>query len=661
MSPSSTPFPTSIPIPSSSTPQSITMKQQFLLSLFLFSSLFPLIKTQQQYSGSSVMDCNNSDQTSPSPSFLYTYNGQNSSCQAFLIFKSEPPYDSVPSISALTSSNPLDLAQINNVTRLTVFPTGKEVIVPVNCSCSGQYYQANTTFFILTNDTYFSIANNTFQGLSTCDSLMRANQQYSENRLYEGLGLHVPLRCACPTRKQAANGVKYLLTYSLDWDDNIPDIADRFDSSEQSVLDANGFLEQGPTLYPFTTILIPLSTEPSSLNTIIHQYKPIVSLTPLPLTNTTTTIKIKGSKGMVYAGVGIAAGSLLLLSIAIAFAMFLQKHTTGRVSQINCEEKGKLGLPKDLLVEIASIEHDLRVFEFEELKKGTDNFSSNSQIKGSVYRGTFSGEVLAVKKMGTDVSVEVNMLNKINHFNLITLHGICQRHGCFYLVFEYMANGSLKEWLHKKSSNERRSWSRRIQIALDVANGLNYLHSFTKPAYVHKDVKSSNVLLNRHLRAKIANFSLARTALKGTNSECNIVTTLVSGTRGYLAPEYIETGQVSPKIDVYAFGVVMLELITGKDAVIQKEGHDVILSTAVASIMEGENAETRLGLFIDPSLAENGGMVYALQVVKLSLMCLTQDPSNRLSMAEVVSALMKIQVDLKNSESAYAECPSESD
>ncbi|GFZ10284.1 hypothetical protein Acr_21g0008830 [Actinidia rufa] len=549
--------------------------KQAILCLFTLVSLVSCISTQQEYSGNSVLDCNNSDESKPSPAFLYTCNGLNTTFIAFLMIKSEPPYNSVPTISALASSDSSELARANNFTNLTMFPTGKR-------------------------------ANNTFQGLSTCNSLKCASQ-YSEYELDTGLELQIPLRCACPTRKQISEGTEYLLTYSLFLDDNVPDIAERFNVSAKSLLEANGFSEEDPTLFPFTTILIPLPTEPSSSNTVIHRQKPVISPPH-------TTATKQGSRRKVYLGIGIAAGSLLILSIPISMTLFLFRKKIKSGVPRNSGEKGKQKLPKDLLVEIASIDQVLRVFEFEELKN-----------------------VLAVKKMGTDVSKEVSILNKIKHFNPIKLRGFCQRHGCFYLVFEYTENGSLREWIRKKSPNETKSWSRRIQIALDVANGLHYLHSYTNPVYVHKDVKSSNVLLDRNLRGKIANFSLARTVAKGTNSS---VTAFVAGTRDYVAPEYVEKGLVTPKVD---------------------EGREVLLSAAVGSIVEGEYAETKLGMFVDPDLVDNGATAYALRVARLSLMCLLRDPKGRPSMAEVVSALLRIQVDMQNSESSSGEFPLERD
>ena len=619
---------------------------QTLLSLFILISLASCINAQQEYSGNSVLNCDNSDDSGPSSAFLYTCNGLYSSCQAFLIFKSEPPYNSVPTISMLMSSNPGELARINSVKTLTVFPTGKEVIVPVNCSCLGQYYQANTTFHIQDNQqTYFIIGNNTYQGLSTCDSLMRANR-YSEFSLSPGLELHVPLRCACPTEHQAENGTKYLLTYSVSWEDNFPTIGERFNVSAKSIADANGLIsEENPTIFPFTTILIPLKTEPLSSQTKTHATQPVLDPPP-PTSDSGSSI----SKRRIYLGAGIAAGCFLLgPSVIFSIVFLFYKKRSKKVPPVH--GKTKSVLPEDLLVEIASVDPVPKVFEFKKLKKATGNFSSKSRIKGCVFRAELGREIVAVKKMKVDVSEEVNILNKLNHFNLIKLHGVCKNGSCFYLVFEYMENGSLREWLHKESSNHSQSWSKRIQIALDVANGLHYIHNFTKPAYVHKHIKSSNILLTKNLRAKIANFSLARTAVKGAKTHA--LNMLVVGTRGYMAPEYIEAGSITPKVDVYAFGVVMLELITGKDAVIIQDEEEVLLSEAMISIMERGNAEIELGHFLDPCLLGNNGIESATRIAKLSIACLTKDQARRPSMGEVVSTLLKIQVDLQKSEMQF--------
>lgn len=171
-----------------------------------------------------------------------------------------------------------------------------------------------------------------------------------------------------------------------------------------------------------------------------------------------------------------------------------------------------------------------------------------------------------------------------------------EKHGSYYLVFEYMENGSLREWLNGNKSKDRGSWNKRIQIALDVANELHYLHHFTEHPYIHMDIKSSYILLNSDLRAKIANFGLARAAMRETSN--GELARDVVVTRGYMAPEYGKAGPVTPKVDVYAYGVLMLELITGKDAKFIQDGMEEQLSAAIVSTMEAKNPEAELSLLL---------------------------------------------------------------
>ncbi|KAJ1419736.1 Serine-threonine/tyrosine-protein kinase, catalytic domain [Sesbania bispinosa] len=575
----------------------------------------------------------------PSAAFLYTCNGLNKSCMAFLIFKSQPLYNTIPTISNLTSSNPEELARINGATLLTVFPTGKEVIVPVNCSClTRDYYQADTKYILGPNPTYFTVANDTFQGLATCDSLKHANP-YGELDLHPGMELHVPLRCACPTWNQTTKGTKYLLTYSVNWGDNIQNIATRFNVAAGNLLDANGFSTQRETLFPFTTILIPLPSEPVSSTTIVANDPPAMSPTPV------CSYKKCRSKRKLHIAVVTTGVSMLVLCVILsAVFLILLRKRSARFFKRGTEGKKKKGVSaEDIREEIAIIEHLSKVYRFEEIKEATENFSSKNRIKGSVFRGVFGNgkDILAVKRMRGDASKEVNLLKKINHFNLIKLQGYCENYGCHYLVYEYMENGSLREWLSKNRSMEHQSWEKRIQIALDIANGLQYLHNFTEPCYVHKGINSGTILLNKDLRAKLANFALAEESERIITSGCP--TSHVVGSRVYLAPEYLEAGIVTTKMDVYAFGLVLLELITGKDSFTLQDGREVMLHAIIANLIGKENEEEKVSLFIDPSLMGNCGKVCALQLVKLSLACLIQEPERRPNMAEVVSSLLKIQ------------------
>ncbi|KAG6773966.1 hypothetical protein POTOM_021312 [Populus tomentosa] len=509
---------------------------QLLLSLLFLFYLSPNLHAQQNYSGNAVMDCDNSDATGPSPAFLYTCNGKNRSCQAFLIYKSQPPYNTISSFSNLLSADPLELARINNFSSSAVFPTDKEVIVPILCSCSGKYYQANTSYTIPSNyDTYFTIANYTYGGLATCSSLIH-EINYSEFGLDIGKKLQVPLRCACPASNQTKNGTKYLLSYLVSWGDEVRNVSRRFNACTNSVTYANGFTEDNPTVFPFTTFLIQLSNEPSSSQTIIHY--------PLPPNSSPTN----------------------------------PLHRIERPTRKDGKEKKILSMSEEFRHHVAEIDQGLKIYKFEELRVATKDFSTEN----------------------------------------------------------------------RKDCLEVQSWNFRIQITLDVANGLHYLHNFTDPICVHKRICSSNVQLNRHLRAKIANFSCALSAKQ--EEYMNSSMRLALGEKGCLAPEYIEYGLVAPEIDVYAFGVVLLELITGKEAVFIQDAEEMKLSEAIISIMEEDDGEAELGGLIDPCLMEKYcSMKLVLRLVKLSQDCLEQEPESRPGMGEIVS-LLKIQVDVQKSE-----------
>lgn len=227
-------------------------------------------------------------------------------------------------------------------------------------------------------------------------------------------------------------------------------------------------------------------------------------------------------------------------------------------------------------------------------------------------------------------------LLKVNHGNLVKLEGFCidpEDANC-YLVYEYIDNGSLHWWLHG-NEREKLSWKTRLRIAVDVANGLQYIHEHTRPRVVHKDIKSSNILLDSSMRAKIANFGLAK-------SGCNAITMHIVGTQGYIPPEYLADGIVSTKMDVFSFGVVLLELISGREAV-DDEGK--VLWAEASGILE-ENAEERkvkrLTAWMDKVLLEESCSVESvMSVMAVAVGCLHRDPSRRPSMVDIVYALCK--------------------
>ncbi|PHU27419.1 hypothetical protein BC332_05751 [Capsicum chinense] len=611
-----------------------------LIFFIIFTILASKGYAQQNYSGNTVMNCKEPNETGTTASFLYSCNGEKFSCRAFLIFRSQSPYNSVSSISKLLSSDPDEIAHINNISRSNILDQNQEVIVPANCSCSGQYYQADTSYVIASKyDTYFLIANSTYQGLSTCSALVHENI-YDALDLFSGLNLRVPLRCACPTRDQSRNGVKYLVTHLVTWGDNVSSISAQFSVSSQSTAYANG-LSENSVLYPFTTLLIPLLKDPSSSQTRTIKSAHIEIFYP-------SRHKISYSSFFIGAGAGVSLAVLCLILFIVL--KHKKENKRGEVLERGRERKQKWNLPENVLESIIGGDQMIKVYEFEELVAATENFSSRKRLSNCVYKGVLRGKLLAIKEMRTDISKEVKFHAKINHFNLLSLTGVCKHHQLSYIVFEFMENGSLKEWLCKDDNTGAQSWNCRIRIALDIADGLDYIQNFTAPAYVHNNISSNNILLNRHLRAKISNFSLARPADNEGQGSSSMK--FVDGRNGYLAPEYIETGQVTPKIDIYAFGIVLLEIITGKGAVFEQDGKEVFLSETV---LESMDKESKIQELTDPRLQVMHPLGYIIQqtdlvlrLVKLCVACLTAEPESRPSAAEIKSTLIKIQSDVQN-------------
>ncbi|GAV92112.1 LysM domain-containing protein/Pkinase_Tyr domain-containing protein [Cephalotus follicularis] len=586
-------------------------------------------------------DCSNSDASNSE--LGYSCNGLNTNCQAYLVFRSQSPYNTVASISSLLAADPSQVSAINSVSETATFDTDKLVIVPVLCSCSGQYYQANTSYVVQQDDNEFLIANNTYQGLSTCQAINNQTSDVTTN-IYAGETLTIPLRCACPTKNQTDVGVKYLLSYLVTWGDFVSSISVRFSVDIGSTLNANELSEQNANINPFTTLLVPLQNPPSSSQTIAPPPPPSSPPPPSP----TSSANKSSKKTWVFVVVGVLGGSSLLLVLGtIIFCIFFRK--TKRKSDPKCASESFEAYEKptaskldqdsqDFLLRMSSIAQSLKVYKFEDLKSATDNFSPSCWIRESVFRGNFNGDFAAIKKMNGDVSKEISILNKINHSNLIRLSGVCFNDGDWYLVYEYAVNGSLSDWIYYNNSDGKiLNWTQRMQIALDVATGLNYLHSFTNPPHVHKDIRSSAVLLDSDFRAKIANFALARSA-EGQDGEFTLTRHIV-GTKGYMAPEYLENGLISTKMDVYAFGVLMLEILTGKQAgALFGEGN----MNVSAVLPNEEDGQEGLRNFLDPSMQGNYPLQLVIIVVRLIDSCLKKDPTARPAMDEIVTSLTRI-------------------
>lgn len=218
-------------------------------------------------------------------------------------------------------------------------------------------------------------------------------------------------------------------------------------------------------------------------------------------------------------------------------------------------------------------------------------------------------------------------------------------------MYEYAQNGSLKNHLHDPQDKVHTSlsWITRVQMALDAARGLEYIHEHTKNHYVHRDIKTSNILLDGAFRAKISDFGLAKLLVRTSDGEAS--TTKVVGTFGYLAPEYLRDGLATPKSDVYAFGVVLFELISGREAISKTEGTATgksqrrsLASIMLAALKEAPNSTSMESLkgYIDPSLKDLYPHDCVYKMAALAKQCVDEDPILRPDMKQLVISLSHI-------------------
>ncbi|KAA3484399.1 putative leucine-rich repeat receptor-like protein kinase [Gossypium australe] len=288
-----------------------------------------------------------------------------------------------------------------------------------------------------------------------------------------------------------------------------------------------------------------------------------------------------------------------------------------------------------------------RWFSYDELKKCTNNFSESNELGyggyGKVYKGTLSdGQSVAIKRAqhgsmqgGLEFKTEIELLSRVHHKNLVGLVGFCFDQGEQMLVYEFMANGTLRESLSGRSGIYL-DWKRRLRIALGSARGLAYLHELANPPIIHRDIKSTNILLDENLTAKVADFGLSKLV---SDSSKGHVSTQVKGTLGYLDPEYYMTQQLTEKSDVYSFGVVMLELITAKQPI--EKGKYVVRE--VRSVMDTKDDE-HYGLreLMDTSIRISGNLLGFGKFLELAMQCVEDSATDRPTMSDVVKAIETI-------------------
>lgn len=344
----------------------------------------------------------------------------------------------------------------------------------------------------------------------------------------------------------------------------------------------------------------------------------------------------------------LVLASFAISSCLVAFSYYCylrSKLSATRPKNINfkesdCDEKGS-GI---------SDEKGVQVFTLKQLRSATGGFCRANVIGygafGTVYEGVLQdGKRVAVKMMDEsgkqgeeEFEVEVDLLSRLRSPYLLSLVGYCSEGNHKVLVYEFMVNGGLHEHLYSfgGSTSARRNldWGTRLKIALEAAKGLEYLHEDVSPPVIHRDFKTSNILLDENFHAKVSDFGLAKL---GTDKAGGHVSTRVLGTQGYVAPEYALTGHLTTKSDVYSYGVVLLELLTGRVPVDMKRppGEGVLVSWALPRVTDrGKVVE-----IMDPKMEGQYSMKEAIQVAAIASMCVQPEADYRPLMADVVQSL----------------------
>lgn len=347
---------------------------------------------------------------------------------------------------------------------------------------------------------------------------------------------------------------------------------------------------------------------------------------------------------------GASVGLLALLLVLCIGSLFLLCNTRRKESQSKSNDKGSSLRTSTKASTSYSIARGGNLMDegvacyisLSDLEEATKNFAK--QIGrgsfGPVYYGKMpDGKEIAVKIMADSSShgtqqfvTEVALLSRIHHRNLVPLIGYCEDEHQHLLVYEYMHNGTLRNHIHDSTNQKCLDWLGRLYVAEDAAKGLEYLHTGCNPSIIHRDVKTSNILLDINMRAKVSDFGLSRQA----EEDLTHVSSVARGTVGYLDPEYYANQQLTEKSDVYSFGIVLLELISGRKPVSPEDygAEWNIVHWARSLICKGDVIS-----IVDPFLLGNVKIESIWRIAEIAILCVEQHGTSRPKMQEIILAI----------------------
>ncbi|CAN6250941.1 unnamed protein product [Urochloa humidicola] len=352
-----------------------------------------------------------------------------------------------------------------------------------------------------------------------------------------------------------------------------------------------------------------------------------------PMTNGTVSRQVQKAKNHRQLALAISL-SVTCSTILVLLFVYWLSYCRWRLPFASADQ--------DLEFELGHLKH----FSFHDLQNATGNFDSKNILGqggfGIVYKGCLrNGTLVAVKRLkDPDVTGEVQFQTEVEliglavHRNLLRLYGFCMTSNERLLVYPYMPNGSVADRLRDyRNGKPSLDWSKRMQIALGAARGLLYLHEQCNPKIIHRDVKAANILLDESFEAIVGDFGLA----KLLDRQESHVTTAVRGTIGHIAPEYLSTGQSSEKTDVYGFGILLLELITGPKTL--SNGHGQSQKGMILDWVRELKEEKKLDKLVDRDLKDSFDVAELDCSVDVIIQCTQTNPILRPKMSEVLHAL----------------------
>ncbi|KAL8092407.1 G-type lectin S-receptor-like serine/threonine-protein kinase At2g19130 [Apium graveolens] len=328
----------------------------------------------------------------------------------------------------------------------------------------------------------------------------------------------------------------------------------------------------------------------------------------------------RASKTRVWIVLGATGGSFILLGMVTLSILQLRKQKMGSYDW----ESG-----------------NLMFFKYQDIKNSTMNFSEKIGEGGfgSVYKGTLpNSRAIAVKRLNNlyqgekQFRTEMSTIGQIHHINLVRLRGFCIEGEKRLLVFDYMKNGSLENYLFRENFNVFLDWKARYKIMIGIARGLGYLHEKCRDCIIHCDIKPDNILLDDEFNAKVADFGLA----KLLGREYSHVLTTIKGTRGYMAPEWMSNEAITEKVDVYSYGKLLFEIISGRRNMEFLDDGNYFPALVAEEVSEGEEG---LMQFLDKRLKGEANSCELARACKVACWCIQDDEKIRPSMGDVIQIL----------------------